>query len=136
MNAPAGICADKRVFVTSSSGFLGSWTVKELNSCGAATIGFVRDRGRHLTHRDDPETEPHFTVHGALEDYEMVLRAINEHEADTVLHLGAQPIVGIANRNPRATFEAKIRGTWNVPDACRELGGRVRRIVVPSSDKA
>lgn len=136
MSAPTGFWADKRVFVTGSSGFLGSWMVKELNSRGATTIGYVRDRGRHLTHRDDPETEPHFTVHGALEDYETVLRAINEYEADTVLHLGAQPIVGIANRNPRSTFEANIRGTWNVLDACRELGGKVRRIVVASSDKA
>jgi CDP-glucose 4,6-dehydratase len=75
-------------------------------------------------------------VLGALEDYETVLRAINEHEADTVLHLGAQPIVGIANRNPRSTFEANIRGSWNVLDACRELRGQVKRIVVASSDKA
>ncbi|MEO3473778.1 GDP-mannose 4,6-dehydratase [Roseomonas sp. CAU 1739] len=136
MTGTAGFWADKRVFVTGSSGFLGSWTVKELNRRGATTIGYVRDLGRHLSRRDDPETEPHFTVHGALEDYETILRAINEHEADTVLHLGAQPIVGIANRNPRSTFEANVRGTWNVLDACRELGGRVKRIVVASSDKA
>ena len=136
MTGTAGFWADKRVFVTGSSGFLGSWTVKELNRRGATTIGYVRDLGRHLSRRDDPQTEPHFTVHGALEDYETILRAINEHEADTVLHLGAQPIVGIANRNPRSTFEANVRGTWNVLDACRELGPRVKRIVVASSDKA
>jgi CDP-glucose 4,6-dehydratase len=136
MNGTGAFWADKRVFVTGSSGFLGSWTVKELNARGATTIGYVRDLGRHLSRRDDPQTEPHFTVHGALEDYETILRAINEHEADTVLHLGAQPIVGIANRNPRSTFEANVRGTWNVLDACRELGGRVKRIVVASSDKA
>ncbi|WP_198378079.1 GDP-mannose 4,6-dehydratase [Neoroseomonas rubea] len=136
MSAPRGFWADKRVLVTGSSGFLGSWTVKELNRRGATTIGYVRDRGRHLTRRDDPETEPHFTVLGALEDYETLLRAINEHEADTVLHLGAQPIVGIANRNPRSTFEANIRGSWNLLDACRELRGQVKRIVVASSDKA
>jgi len=136
MTGTAGFWADKRVLVTGSSGFLGSWTVKELNRRGATTIGYVRDLGRHLSRRDDPETEPHFTVHGALEDYETILRAINEHEADTVLHLGAQPIVGIANRNPRSTFEANVRGTWNVLDACREIGGKVKRIVVASSDKA
>ncbi|CAH0295075.1 GDP-mannose 4,6-dehydratase [Roseomonas sp. CECT 9278] len=136
MGSNDGFWADKRVLVTGSSGFLGSWTVKELNARGATTIGYVRDLGRHLSRRDDPQTEPHFTVYGALEDYETILRAINEHEADTVLHLGAQPIVGIANRNPRSTFEANIRGTWNVLDACRELGGRVKRIVVASSDKA
>lgn len=134
--APGGFWADKRVFITGSAGFLGSWTVKELNRRGATTIGYVRDGGHHVTRRDDPETEPHFTVHGRLEDYETVLRGINEHEADTVLHLGAQPIVGVANRSPRSTFEANIRGTWNVLDACRELRRQVKRIVVASSDKA
>jgi CDP-glucose 4,6-dehydratase len=136
MTGSADFWADKRVFVTGASGFLGSWTVRELNLRGATTIAYVRDRGRHLTRRDDPLTEPHFTVAGALEDYETVLRAINEYEVDTVLHLGAQPIVGTANRNPRSTFEANIRGTWHVLDACREVGAKIRRIVVASSDKA
>jgi CDP-glucose 4,6-dehydratase len=127
--------ADKRVFVTGSSGFLGSWLCGALNRAGATAIGLVRDRGRAISERDAAET-PHFIVHGAVEDYETVLRAINEYEADTVFHLAAQPIVGIALRHPRSTFEANIRGTWNVLEACRELGGRVRRIVVASSDKA
>ncbi len=121
--------SSKRVFVTGSSGFLGSWVVEELRALGATTIGLVRDR--------TPQTIlPDVTVHGALEDYEVILRAINEHEADTVLHLAAQPLVGTATRQPRSTFEANIRGTWHVLDACRELGRRVKRIVVASTDKA
>lgn len=131
-----GFWAGKRVFVTGSTGFLGSWTVAELNRLGATTIGLMRDRSRHLERPDDADMLPHFTVVGMLEDYETVLRAINEHEADTVLHLGAQPIVGTANRNPRSTFETNIRGTWHVLEACRELGRLVKRIVIASSDKA
>lgn len=127
--------AGRRVFITGCSGFLGSWTTKELNALGATTIGLVRDRSRRFG-EDDPTIVPDFIVEGALEEYEVVLRAINEHEADTVLHLGAQPIVGTALRNPRSTFEANIRGTWHVLDACRELGKQVKRIVVASSDKA
>ena len=127
--------AKRRVFVTGCSGFLGSWTIKELHALGATTIGLVRDRGK-LYGVDDPTVVPEYVVEGALEEYEVVLRAINEHEADTVLHLGAQPIVGTALRNPRSTFEANIRGTWHVLDACRELGRQVKRVVVASSDKA
>ena len=136
MTGTADFWAERRVFITGASGFLGSWTVQELNRRGATTIGYFRDGGRHITQRDDPLTEPTFSVAGALEDYETVLRAINEHEADTVLHLAAQPIVGTANRNPRSTFEANIRGTWHVLDACRELGSQVKRIIIASSDKA
>lgn len=127
--------AGRNVFVTGCSGFLGSWTVKELRRLGAHTVGLVRDRNRRFG-EDDPAIIPDMIVEGALEQYEVVLRAINEHECDTVLHLGAQPIVGTALRNPRSTFEANIRGTWHVLDACRELGRQVKRVVIASSDKA
>lgn len=135
--APSGaFWRDKRVFITGCSGFLGAWTVSELHRYGATTIGLVRDRGRFLAGAGDPDAMPRFVVQGALEDYAAVLRGIDEHQADTVLHLGAQPIVGIALRNPRDTFEANIRGTWNVLEACREAARPVQRIIVASSDKA
>ena len=54
---------------------------------------------------------------------------------DTVFHLAAQTIVGIANRNPVSTFETNIRGTWTLLEACRRSPA-VRQIVVASSDKA
>src|ERR1700722_10558134 len=125
--------SNKRVFVTGCGGFLGSWMIQELHALGAATIGLVRDR---TPAPDHPVTAPGAAVRGALEDYEVILRAINEHEIDTVMHLAAQPLVGIAVRQPRSTFEANIRGTWHVLDACRELGKQVKRIVVASTDKA
>ena len=34
------------------------------------------------------------------------------------------------------TFEANIRGTWNLLEACRSHAGLVKQIVVASSDKA
>ena len=34
-----------------------------------------------------------------------------------------------------ATFETNIKGTWNILEACRRVGG-VSRIVIASSDKA
>jgi len=75
-------------------------------------------------------------VSGCLEDFSAVERSVNEHETDTVFHLGAQAIVGTALRNPLATFEANVRGTYNVLEACREHSGIVRSVVVASSDKA
>jgi CDP-glucose 4,6-dehydratase len=75
-------------------------------------------------------------VNGALEDYATLERAINEHEPDTVFHLGAQTLVGPAQRNPLPTFESNIRGTYNLMEACRIHNGIVQRVVVASSDKA
>jgi nucleoside-diphosphate-sugar epimerase len=58
-------------------------------------------------------------VNGRLEDFDTLERAINEHEIDTVFHLAAQPIVTTAFRNPLPTFEANIRGSYNLLEACR-----------------
>jgi CDP-glucose 4,6-dehydratase len=125
-----------RVFVTGATGIVGSWLVKRLLKEGAYVVCLVRDW--------DPQSElirsgdVHRTnvVNGALEEYDALERAINDHEIDTVFHLGAQPIVSTALRNPLPTFEANIRGSYNLLEACRVHRALVQRVVVASSDKA
>jgi CDP-glucose 4,6-dehydratase len=70
-----------------------------------------------------------------LTDHDALVRVLNEHEVSDVFHLGAQTIVGTANRSPLGTWEANVRGTYTLLEACRTLG-TVRRVVVASSDKA
>ncbi len=74
-------------------------------------------------------------VRGSLEDLPVIERALGEYEIDTVFHLLAQAIVGVANRNPISTFEANILGTWNILEACRKHP-LIKRVIVASSDKA
>jgi CDP-glucose 4,6-dehydratase len=74
-------------------------------------------------------------VRGDIRDRETLERALGEYEIDTVIHLAAQTIVTIANRNPISTFETNIAGTWNLLEACRR-SPRVKQIVIASSDKA
>lgn len=127
---------ERPVFVTGATGIVGSWLVKRLLERGAHVVTLVRDW--------DPQTElvrsgdigRTSVVNGALEDYATLERALNEHEIDTVFHLGAQPIVATALRSPLPTFEANIRGTYNLLEACRVHRGLVNRVVVASSDKA
>lgn len=133
---PSSFWRDRNVFVTGGTGLLGSWTIEELLARDAHVVALVRDevqKSRFYT--EGSMFERVDVVHGALEDYDCLERAINEYEIETVLHLGAQTIVGTANRGPRATFEANVRGTWNVLEACR-VNPTVKRIVVASSDKA
>ena len=125
----------KNVFITGCTGFLGAWLTKTLVERGANVVGLVRDnvpRANFLKLGMDKQIT---TVRGEVEDYFLLERAINEYEIDTVFHLAAQTIVTIANRNPLATFETNIKGTWNILEACRR-NPTVKRIIVASSDKA
>jgi CDP-glucose 4,6-dehydratase len=126
---------DRAVFITGCTGLLGSWMTQELVNRGANVVGLVRDWVPQSRLFAEGLGDKIKTVHGRLEDLTTLERAINEYEVDTVFHLAAQTIVGIANREPLATFEANIKGTWNLLEACRRVGG-VSRIVVASSDKA
>jgi CDP-glucose 4,6-dehydratase len=62
-------------------------------------------------------------------------RMFGEYDVVTVFHLAAQSQVGVANRNPVATYEANVRGTWALLEAARR-SSTVRQIVTASSDKA
>ena len=128
--------ADRRVLVTGATGMVGSWVTRELVELGAFTVAFVADSDPNSELIRSGTINRVTVVNGRLERYDDIERALNNHEIDTVIHLGAQPIVGAADRAPRHTFESNIQGTWNLLDACRLLQSVVKRIVVASSDKA
>lgn len=128
--------ANKHVFITGAAGFVGSWLTRALARQGSYVVALIHDW--------DPQSElirsgtinKVHVVNGALEGYATLERAINEHEIDTIFHLGAQAIVTVANRSPLPTFETNIRGTYNLLEACRIHKNMIKRVVVASSDKA
>ncbi len=130
-----GFWQDRRVFVTGCTGLVGAWTVRTLLARGAHVVGLVRDRvsGSELNRAGLEDRID--VVRGCLEDEPLLERALAEYEIQTVFHLGAQTIVGTANRSPLSTFEANIKGTWCLLEAARRCG-TTPHMVVASSDKA
>jgi CDP-glucose 4,6-dehydratase len=124
------------VFVTGATGIVGSWLVKDLLARDARVVALVRDPDPQSEFYRSEDYRRTSIVHGRLEDYWTLERAINEQQIDTVFHLAAQPIVGVAQRCPLQTFEANIRGTYNLLDVCRLHQGLVKRVIIASSDKA
>ena len=124
----------RSVFVTGANGFLGSWLTEKLVESNAEVVTLIRDQ-LPLSKFNSEIKDRVIIVNGSLEDYELIERSLNEHEIDTCFHLGAQTLVGIAERTPLSTFESNIKGTWNVLEAVRRLD-TVERLVIASSDKA
>lgn len=126
---------DRPTLVTGGTGLVGAWLVRQLLELGADVVCLVRDwvPASELVRSGDLERVK--VVRGDIADQETLERALGEHEITTVFHLAAQTIVGIANRNPVSTFDANIRGTWALMEACRR-SPRVAQVVVASSDKA
>ena len=126
---------DRPVFVTGATGLLGSCLVRRLIESGANVVCLIRDivpRSELIrTGLIDKVT----VVRGDVLSQTLLERALGEYEIDTVFHLAAQTIVGIANRNPISTLDTNIRGSWAILEACRRSPA-VKQIILASSDKA
>jgi CDP-glucose 4,6-dehydratase len=126
---------DRPTFVTGATGLVGSWLVRRLLDHGAHVVCLVRDWVPESELVTSRLIEKVTVVRGDVCDQALMERALGEHEINTVIHLAAQTIVGIANRNPVSTFEANIMGTVAVLEASRR-SPLVKQIVLASSDKA
>ena len=127
---------DRRVLVTGATGMVGYWLVKDLLAEGARVVALVRDPDPQSGFYRSGDYRRTSIVQGSIEDFATMERAINENEIDTLFHLAAQPIVSVAHRYPLPTFEANIRGTYNLLEASRIHSNLVKRVVIASSDKA
>jgi CDP-glucose 4,6-dehydratase len=127
--------AGRPVLLTGATGLLGASLLGLLHGAEAQVVCLVRDwvpqseavRGGLLARVR--------VVRGDVLDQPLLERVLGEYEINTVLHLAAQTIVSIANRNPVSTLESNVRGTWCVLEAARR-SPQVKQIVVASSDKA
>jgi len=126
---------DRPTFITGATGLVGSWLVRRLISLGADIACLVRDWVPQSELVRSRLIEQVKVIRGDIRDQALLERILGEYEVDTVIHLAAQTIVGIANRNPVSTFETNIGGTWVLLEACRR-SPKVKRIVIASSDKA
>jgi CDP-glucose 4,6-dehydratase len=126
--------SERSVGVTGATGFLGSHLTHRLVELGARVAILVRDAVPPA-----PLTAGWWSrvaaASGAVEDTGTVERLLGDYEVQTVFHLAAQTQVGVANRNPGATWEANVRGTWSLLEAVRRSPG-VGQVVLASSDKA
>ena len=126
---------NRTAFVTGATGFVGAHIVRFLVERGARVVCLQRDAVR-ANSLDVFDLRRRVTViQGAVEDYDLMARILNEYEIEAVFHLAAQALVGAANRSPLSTFESNIRGTYCLLEACR-VSPTVKRVVVASSDKA
>lgn len=126
---------DRPIFVTGATGLVGGYVVRRLIENGADVVCLVRDWLPQSEMVQSGLIERVKIVRGDICDQAVMERILGEYEIDSVIHLAAQTIVSIANRNPVSTFETNIKGTWSLLEACRRSPS-VKQIVVASSDKA
>src|ERR1700722_13961982 len=105
----SGFWQDRPALVTGATGLVGSWLVRSLLNHGASVTCLVRDWVPESELVRDRLIDRVKVVRGDVRDSALLERTLGEYEIDTVFHLAAQTIVGVANRNPVSTFETNIQ---------------------------
>jgi CDP-glucose 4,6-dehydratase len=136
LSAPSGaFWRDRPTLVTGATGLVGPWLVRRLREAEAELVCLIRDWVPQSELHKSGLIEEVKVVRGDVRDQAMLERVIAEYEVHTVIHLAAQTIVPIANRNPVSTLDTNVAGTWKLLEACRR-SSIVKQVVVASSDKA
>jgi CDP-glucose 4,6-dehydratase len=110
----------RRVLVTGSTGFKGSWLCRLLLHLGAEVYGYALE---------PPTTPSLWSIAGIEQDVRQTTADIRDLSAlnqaflaarpQAVLHLAAQPLVIESYSRPRYTYETNVMGTVNVLEAVR-----------------
>ena len=108
-NSENGFWLDRPTLVTGATGLVGGWQVRRLLEQGADVICLVRDWVPQSELARSGLLERVKVVRGDVRDQSLLERILGEYEIDTVLHLAAQTIVGIANRNPVSNSRNQYR---------------------------
>lgn len=136
MNSFGDFFSGKKVLVTGSTGFKGSWLVVWLEMMGAHVVGVG------LPPRTDPSLYCALKlsktisreVYCDVRDAEAVKKLVCEVRPDFVFHLAAQAIVQDGYRDPVLTWSTNVVGTMAILDALRFIGNECS-VVIVTSDK-
>ncbi len=125
----------KRVLITGSTGFKGTWLCLWMQLLGAHVYGYARlpPTRPNLHELTDAGAEME-SITGDVRDLDLLQATFARAQPEIVFHLAAQPIVQLAYENPVETFSTNIMGTVNVLECARHAPS-VRSVVIVTSDK-
>lgn len=125
----------KKVLITGSTGFKGSWLSAILYMAGAEITGYALRPELSESLFGELGLERKINQYYAdIRDYDTLKKVFDADKPEIVLHLAAQPIVRESYVVPRYTFETNVMGTVNILE-CVRLTGTVSSFLNVTTDK-
>lgn len=135
LKSELSLLAGRRVMVTGSTGFKGSWSCAWLVDLGAEVSGFALPAKEDAPLFGQFGLENRISQHyGDIRKLEDVMRAFDAAKPEVVIHLAAQALVRLSYAEPKETFDTNVGGAVNLLEAVRATDS-VRSLVFITSDK-
>lgn len=129
------IFKNKRIFLTGHTGFKGAWFSIILNIFEAKIYGFSLKPKKNSLFNDCSLEKFFFrSIYADIRDYKKLYISIKKFRPQVLVHMAAQPLVRLAYKNPRETFEINSVGTLNVLEIVKKLKF-IKNILIITSDK-
>jgi CDP-glucose 4,6-dehydratase len=125
----------RRVLVTGSTGFKGSWLCTWLCALGADVSGFALPPKPDAPLFDQLRLRDRITQYdGDIRDLATVLDVFAKSKPEIVIHLAAQALVRDSYDDPKTTFDTNVGGATNLLEAVR-ANEDIKALVFITSDK-
>ncbi len=125
----------KKVFITGSTGFKGSWLSIWLESIGADVYGYalkpISKNDNFVASKIDQKISQKYND---ICNYNELQSTIEDIQPEFVFHLAAQPIVKEAYESPLETIKTNILGTSNLFEICKDSQS-IKVLINVTSDK-
>jgi CDP-glucose 4,6-dehydratase len=126
---------NKKIFITGSSGFKGSWLTFWLIKLGAKVCGYSLSNNENNLLFNGLKIEKNSEqIFADIRNFQSLKQSINEFKPEIVIHMAAQSLVRESFENPIYTFETNIIGTANLLEVSKQLTS-IKSILVITSDK-
>lgn len=130
----AALCG-RRVLVTGSTGFKGSWMCNWLVGLGANVAGFALPPEPDAPLFDQLQLSSSVAqTYGDIRDFEAIQQTVATFSPEVIVHLAAQPLVLRGYEEPKLTFETNVSGAVNLLEAVRSSPS-TQALVFVTSDK-
>lgn len=122
------------IFITGTTGFVGSNLARKLIDKGNTVYGLVRHVSRSDVQCLQPILEKIRLVEGDLTEYHSIRSAIKSTRPEVVLHLGALTPVRHSFEDPFPYATTNYEGTMNIVHAVLETSPRTRIIAASTAE--